>query len=133
MPSRASFATGRYVHELGNWDNAMAYDGSVPGWGHALQRRGHRVDSIGKLHYTNIEDPTGFDHQYHPMHIYGGHEIFAVAQHRGIPAEQVEAPKAIPPIPPPMTWALRFIKDTQRDFIDDERLLTGPALQSDHG
>ena len=73
VPSRASFATGRYVHELGNWDNAIAYDGSVPGWGHALQRRGHRVDSIGKLHYTNVEDPTGFDHQYHPMHIYGGH------------------------------------------------------------
>ena len=34
---------------------------------------GHRVDSIGKLHYRNAEDPTGFDHQYHPMHIYGGH------------------------------------------------------------
>ena len=73
VPSRASFATGRYVHELGTWDNAIAYDGSVPGWGHALQRSGHRVDSIGKLHYRNAEDPTGFDHQYHPMHIYGGH------------------------------------------------------------
>jgi len=73
VPSRASFATGRYVHELGTWDNAIAYDGSVPGWGHALQRTGHRVDSIGKLHYRNAEDPTGFDHQYHPMHIYGGH------------------------------------------------------------
>ncbi|HWV80129.1 MAG TPA: sulfatase-like hydrolase/transferase [Hyphomicrobiaceae bacterium] len=73
VPSRASFATGRYVHELGTWDNAMAYDGSVPGWGHALQQTGHRVDSIGKLHYRNAEDPTGFDHQYHPMHIYGGY------------------------------------------------------------
>ena len=73
VPSRASFATGRYVHELGTWDNAIAYDGRVPGWGHALQRSGHRVDSIGKLHYRNAEDPTGFDHQYHPMHIYGGH------------------------------------------------------------
>lgn len=73
VPSRASFATGRYVHELGTWDNAMAYDGSVPGWGHALQKTGHRVDSIGKLHYRNAEDPTGFDHQYHPMHIYGGY------------------------------------------------------------
>lgn len=73
VPSRASFATGRYVHELGTWDNAMAYDGSVPGWGHALQKTGHRVDSIGKLHYRNAEDPTGFDRQYHPMHIYGGY------------------------------------------------------------
>jgi choline-sulfatase len=73
VPSRASFATGRYVHELRLWDNAMAYDGSVSGWGHALQAAGHRVDSIGKLHYRNNTDPTGFDHQYHPMHIYGGH------------------------------------------------------------
>jgi choline-sulfatase len=73
VPSRASFATGRYVHELGTWDNAIAYDGRIPGWGHALQRSGHRIDSIGKLHYRNAEDPTGFDHQYHPMHIYGGH------------------------------------------------------------
>jgi choline-sulfatase len=73
VPSRASFATGRYVHELGTWDNAMAYTGKVPGWAHALQRSGHRVDSIGKLHYRNAEDPTGFDHQYHAMHIYGGY------------------------------------------------------------
>ncbi len=72
VPSRASFATGRYVHELETWDNAMAYDGRIPGWGHALQSTGHRVDSIGKLHYRNESDATGFDRQYHPMHIYGG-------------------------------------------------------------
>ncbi|MBU6499413.1 MAG: sulfatase-like hydrolase/transferase, partial [Rhodospirillales bacterium] len=73
VPSRASFATGRYVHELRLWDNAMAYDGTVRGWGHALQEAGHRVESIGKLHYRNETDPTGFDRQLHPMHIYGGH------------------------------------------------------------
>ena len=72
-PPAPPFATGRYVYELGTWDNAIAYDGAVAGWGHALQRSGHRVDSIGKLHYRNGEDPTGFDRQYHPMHIYGGH------------------------------------------------------------
>ena len=27
VPSRASFATGRYVHQIGYWDNALAYDG----------------------------------------------------------------------------------------------------------
>ena len=27
VPSRASLATGRYVHEIGCWDNAIAYDG----------------------------------------------------------------------------------------------------------
>ncbi len=84
VPSRASFATGRYVHELGTWDNAIAYDGSVPGWGHALQRSGHRVESIGKLHYRNAEDPTGFDQQYHPMHIYGGHGMVWGALRDGV-------------------------------------------------
>ena len=37
VPARASFATGRYVHQTRLWDNAMPYDGSIPGWGHALQ------------------------------------------------------------------------------------------------
>ncbi|HVF64800.1 MAG TPA: sulfatase-like hydrolase/transferase [Casimicrobiaceae bacterium] len=33
VPARARLATGRYVHEIGLWDNAIAYDGRVPGWG----------------------------------------------------------------------------------------------------
>jgi len=72
VPARASFATGRYVHEIGYWDNAMGYDGRVEGWGHELQRRGVRVESIGKLHYRNEQDPTGFDAQHNPMHIWNG-------------------------------------------------------------
>lgn len=72
VPARASLATGRWVHDLANWDNAMAYDGSVRGWGHALQMAGIRVESIGKLHYRNATDPTGFDRQIEPMHIAGG-------------------------------------------------------------
>jgi len=27
VPARAALATGRYVHETGHWDNAMAYAG----------------------------------------------------------------------------------------------------------
>lgn len=72
VPARASLATGRWVHEIGYWDNAIAYEGRVPGWGHHLQRAGHRVDSIGKLHYQDAQHPTGFDHQYEPMHILNG-------------------------------------------------------------
>jgi choline-sulfatase len=72
VPARASFATGRYVHDIGYWDNAIAYDGRVPGWGHRLQATGHRVEAIGKLHYRNAEDPTGFDRQTEPMHIKDG-------------------------------------------------------------
>ena len=72
VPARAAFATGRYVHETGNWDNGHPYDGSVPGWGHALQAAGGPVLSIGKLHYRDEADPTGFDTQIRPMHVVGG-------------------------------------------------------------
>ncbi len=72
VPARASLATGRYVHEIGCWDNALAYDGRVPGWGHRLQQTGHRAVSIGKLHYRNATDPTGFDEQLIPMHVVDG-------------------------------------------------------------
>jgi choline-sulfatase len=72
VPARASLATGRYVHDIGYWDNALAYDGRVPGWGHRLQAGGIRVEAIGKLHYRNDTDPTGFDRQIEPTHILGG-------------------------------------------------------------
>ena len=73
VPARAAFATGDYVHRIGYWDNAIAYDGRVRGWGHALQDAGIRVESIGKLHYRNAEDDAGFDAEHIPMHIYNGH------------------------------------------------------------
>ena len=72
VPARASFATGRYPHDTKCWDNAIAYDGSQPSWGHRLQKNGNEVVSIGKLHYTNEDDDTGFDEQILPMHINGG-------------------------------------------------------------
>jgi len=69
VPARASLATGRWVHEIGYWDNAMGYDGRVPGWGHALIAAGHRVESIGKLHYVNNKPPTGFSQHHQHMHL----------------------------------------------------------------
>ena len=72
VPSRASLATGRYVHDIEYWDNSIAYDGRVEGWGHRLQEAGIGVESIGKLHYRNAEDATGFDVQHMPMHIANG-------------------------------------------------------------
>ena len=72
VPTRACIATGRYLHEIGYWDSAQAYDGRVPGWGHACQEAGVPVISIGKLHYRNQTDPTGFDRQIEPIHIPNG-------------------------------------------------------------
>ena len=30
VPARAAFATGRFVHDIRYWDNAIAYDGRQP-------------------------------------------------------------------------------------------------------
>jgi len=72
VPARAAFATGRYVHQNRLWDNAMPYTGSIPGWGHALQNAEVPVESIGKLHYRNVNDPAGFDHEHIPMMVVDG-------------------------------------------------------------
>ncbi|MBT6276536.1 MAG: sulfatase-like hydrolase/transferase [Chromatiales bacterium] len=72
VPSRASFATGRHVHQTGCWDNAHAYDGSIRGWAQRVQGAGHSFESIGKLHYRRAGDPVGFDKQHEPMHIVDG-------------------------------------------------------------
>lgn len=73
VPARAAFASGRYVHDIRLWDNAMPYTGKPRGWGHALQDQGTRVESIGKLHYRAAEDPAGFDVEHIPMQVAGGH------------------------------------------------------------
>lgn len=74
VPARASFATGRYVHEVRCWDNAIAYEGRPASWGHRLMEQGHHVASIGKLHYQ-ASDPkkNGFSEEIMPMHIISGH------------------------------------------------------------
>src|SRR5690606_39422677 len=47
VPARASFASGHYVHATRCWDNAIAYAGEPPSWGHRLMAAGHRAISIG--------------------------------------------------------------------------------------
>ena len=72
VPSRASFHTGRYVHQIRFWDNAIAYDGSVPTWGHRIREAGHRVESIGKLHLQSAEIDNGFTKEHMPLHVVEG-------------------------------------------------------------
>lgn len=72
VPTRAAIATGRYLHEIGYWSSAEAYDGRVPSWGHRLRDAGVETVSIGKLHYRNSTDDTGFDRQIEPIHIPDG-------------------------------------------------------------
>ena len=72
IPARASFAVGRYIHEIGYWDNADAYDGRVPSWHHRLRDRNHEVVSIGKLHFHKPDEDHGFSKEIIPMHIVEG-------------------------------------------------------------
>lgn len=72
VPSRASLATGRYVHDIRCWDNAHPYDGSIRGWGHRLIDDGHDVAAVGKLHYRTVDDRTGFSEQINTLHVVEG-------------------------------------------------------------
>jgi len=73
VPARAAFATGKYQHQIGYWDNADAYDGAVPSWHHLLRAHGHRVVSIGKLHFRGLPgDDHGFSEELLPMHVVEG-------------------------------------------------------------
>ncbi|HET7598129.1 MAG TPA: sulfatase-like hydrolase/transferase [Burkholderiales bacterium] len=73
VPARAAFAVGKYVHQIGYWDNADAYDGAIPSWHHRLRERGHHVAAIGKLHFRGWDgDDYGFDEMQIPMQIIEG-------------------------------------------------------------
>ena len=72
VPARASLATGRYVHDIGYWENASPYDGAVPSWEHRLKTHGYHVDSIGKLHFRSADDDNGFVESYDAMYVVDG-------------------------------------------------------------
>jgi choline-sulfatase len=72
IPARAAFATGRYIHQIGFWDNADPYDGSIKSWHHCLRDAGHHVASIGKLHFRSEEEDCGFSESIVPMHVVEG-------------------------------------------------------------
>jgi choline-sulfatase len=72
VPSRASMATGRYVHKIDAWDNATPYTGTLPSWGHRLTEQGYHVTTIGKLHYRDDGDNTGFPDKRLSLHVQDG-------------------------------------------------------------
>jgi choline-sulfatase len=72
VPARASLATGRWVHQIKAWDNAAPYHGKPPSWHHRLRSNGHRVVSIGKLHFRATADDNGFSEEILPLHVLDG-------------------------------------------------------------
>lgn len=69
VPARAALATGRWVHATKAWDNAAPYHGELPSWHHRLRENGHRVVSIGKLHFRATTDDNGFSEEILPLHV----------------------------------------------------------------
>ena len=59
VPARASLATGRYVHQIGNWDNGQPYDGSVPSWHHRLRSRGFTRRQSANCTFRGTARTTG--------------------------------------------------------------------------
>jgi arylsulfatase A-like enzyme len=72
VPTRASIATGDYVHKIGNWDSATPYCGKTRSWMRHLRDQGVDVSSIGKLHFRSSDDDNGFVEEILPMHVVGG-------------------------------------------------------------
>ena len=70
VPARAAFAVGKYIHEIGYWDNADPYDGKIKSWHHRLREKGHAVVSVGKLHFRSTEDDYGFTESIVPMNVF---------------------------------------------------------------
>jgi len=71
VPARASLATGRYVHQIGCWDNALPYRGEPESWHHMARAGGADVVAIGKLHYRGGDD-YGFTEELLPLHVVEG-------------------------------------------------------------
>ena len=70
VPARAAFAVGKYLYQIGYWDNADPYDGKIPSWHHRLRDRGHQVVSVGKLHFRSTDDDYGFTESIVPMNVF---------------------------------------------------------------
>jgi choline-sulfatase len=69
VPARAALATGQWVHQTKSWDNAAPYHGEATTWHHRLRSNGHRVVSIGKLHFRATADDNGFSEEILPLHV----------------------------------------------------------------
>ena len=60
-PSRASMVTGRYVSELGCYDNANEFASDFPSMAHVFRRAGYETALSGKMHFIGHDQYHGFD------------------------------------------------------------------------
>ncbi|WJH34445.1 sulfatase-like hydrolase/transferase [Paenibacillus sp. CC-CFT747] len=114
VPSRASFASGRYVHETGCWDNAAPYRGQPASWGRILKENGVDVTTIGKLDFDGTHD-HGFDDArfpaYRKEHSGGGPSI-AIRRSR-----RQGARRGLPTLAPALSGRKGWKEKHPRPFI----------------
>ena len=67
VPARAALFTGRYAHEIGIWDNTLAWNGVPPGWSHHLRENGVPLTTVGKLDFAPGVD-HGIGEERVPLH-----------------------------------------------------------------
>jgi len=60
-PSRASMMTGRYVSEIGAYDNGSMFPSDIPTFNHCFKRAGYDTILIGKMHFVGYDQYHGFD------------------------------------------------------------------------
>lgn len=61
VPSRLSLFSGRYVHEVGAWDNEVVPSPQLRTWGDHLRPAGYRSTLIGRAHINGPDRLLGFD------------------------------------------------------------------------
>lgn len=63
VPARMSFMTGRYVHNIGVWDNCAPLAEDAVTWAHRLRNAGYRAALSGKMHFRGFDHLHGFEEQ----------------------------------------------------------------------
>ena len=63
LPSRMSFMTGRYIHQIGAFDNASPLASDTVTWAHMLRAVGYDVVLSGKQHFCGPDQLHGFREQ----------------------------------------------------------------------
>lgn len=85
VPSRMSFMTGRYLHQIGVWDNGSPLASDAVTWAHLLRAAGYDVVLSGKQHFVGPDQLHGFRAQLaRDLHAEQAHPIFDWAD--GTPA-----------------------------------------------
>jgi choline-sulfatase len=75
-----SFMTGRFVHQIGSWDNGTPLGSDVPTWAHLVRAAGYDAVLAGKQHFVGLDQLHGFRAQlardlhaemHHPIYDWG--------------------------------------------------------------